>query len=269
MLEKTLNKIVVVIPTHKEKLNEFELISFKQALLVFKNYDIYIVGPNNINFSEYKVVGNNFQIITFDPIFFSSLHFYNKLKINSDFYVKFEKYDYLLTYELDSFVFKDDLEYWSNLGVDYIGAPWFKGFEDTSNSDFFTVGNSGFSMRKISTCIKVINRFNYFIFPYSSSSNLFTKFFYYILYKLQSFFLLFGFNFSKKVKFSINEDLFFSVFVPRQFENFYIPDSNLAMKFSFEFNPRLLFEKNNFKLPTGCHAWAKYDIEFWRQFINI
>lgn len=35
--------------------------------------------------------------------------------------------------------------------------------------------------------------------------------------------------------------------------------------FSFEVNPGFLFEQKAFKFPFGCHAWEKYEPEFWKQ----
>jgi len=39
------------------------------------------------------------------------------------FYDAFKAFDYILIYQLDAFVFRDELEYFCSLGYDYIGAP--------------------------------------------------------------------------------------------------------------------------------------------------
>jgi len=39
------------------------------------------------------------------------------------------------------------------------------------------------------------------------------------------------------------------------------------VSFSFEVGPKHCFEKNNQTLPFGCHAWAKYDREFWKPYL--
>jgi hypothetical protein len=37
--------------------------------------------------------------------------------------------------------------------------------------------------------------------------------------------------------------------------------------FSFEVAPRYCFKMNRERLPFGCHAWSKYDQEFWEPFL--
>lgn len=41
----------------------------------------------------------------------------------------------------------------------------------------------------------------------------------------------------------------------------------VAMKFSFEVHPEVLYELNDKQLPFGCHAYLKYNPEFWKKFI--
>lgn len=48
---------------------------------------------------------------------------------------------------------------------------------------------------------------------------------------------------------------------------FKIAPLEVALRFAFECVPRYCFEKNNFTLPFGCHAWAKYDREFWEPYL--
>jgi hypothetical protein len=59
------------------------------------------------------------------------------------------------------------------------------------------------------------------------------------------------------------------VLVGRTFNDYTIAPVNEAIKFSFEANPEFLFEKNNYQLPFGCHAWQRYDPLFWEKYINV
>jgi len=43
---------------------------------------------------------------------------------------------------------------------------------------------------------------------------------------------------------------------------------SLALSFSFQVNPRLLYEVNSRRLPFGCHGGFKYDLAFWEPFIE-
>ena len=65
-----------------------------------------------------------------------------------------------------------------------------------------------------------------------------------------------------------NEDIFWSQSVPSLIPNFRIPDVPTALKFAFEFELRTSYEMNQKELPFGCHAWERYDIDFWRPFIR-
>jgi hypothetical protein len=35
------------------------------------------------------------------------------------------------------------------------------------------------------------------------------------------------------------------------------------LRFAFEAAPRQCLEMNQGRLPFGCHAWGRYDREFW------
>jgi len=64
------------------------------------------------------------------------------------------------------------------------------------------------------------------------------------------------------------EDLFFSIYAPKIDPNFRVASPQISMYFSFECLPRILYERTERQLPFGCHAWPKYDLEFWRPFIE-
>ena len=41
----------------------------------------------------------------------------------------------------------------------------------------------------------------------------------------------------------------------------------VAMKFGFDKDPELLFNKNSNQLPVGCHNWwSKENIDFWKKY---
>ena len=65
-----------------------------------------------------------------------------------------------------------------------------------------------------------------------------------------------------------NEDYFWSYLIANTFTDYTVAPNEESLKFSFEVKPSFLFEKNNNNLPFGCHAWEKYEPEFWKKFIN-
>ncbi len=64
-----------------------------------------------------------------------------------------------------------------------------------------------------------------------------------------------------------NEDFFWCLVVQKNFKWFKVPALVTASKFSMEANARMLYKSNNNQLPFGCHAWERYDVEFWKPFI--
>ncbi|MCF8322689.1 MAG: hypothetical protein K9I26_06085 [Flavobacterium sp.] len=261
--------VIVVIPIHNEHPSIEELQSFKQCFKILSNHSIEVVAPKGLNLNEYENVVSQFSKTFIDPYWQSSIENYNKLKISKFFYDIFKNYDYILTYELDAFVFNDELEYWCNKNYDYIGAPWFDGWDKPLSNKIIGVGNSGFSLRKISTCLKMLNRIekiktirnNY---PFHKHIS-----FYWIIRMIKPIFKIKN---TKRLdslltNISINEDNYWATFISETFTDFKIAPENEALKFSFEVNPSYLFNLNHKKLPFGCHAYLKYEPEFWKNHI--
>jgi hypothetical protein len=63
-----------------------------------------------------------------------------------------------------------------------------------------------------------------------------------------------------------NNDYFWSYDAPRYW-SFRIAPVDEALQFAFEAAPRLCFELNHRRLPFGCHAWMKFDREFWKPYL--
>jgi len=231
-------KIAIVIPNHRATLKWNEDISLKRCKEVFGNYDVILVHPEGLQTEEY----NKYNIISkFIPLkskFFKNEDRYNRLMNLPYFYRFFLKYDYILIYQLDTFVFENNIEQWCDGKVDYIGAPWINSSwvaklkEKISWIDkvIYPVGNGGLSLRKVKT------------FYYGSI----------FLYPLALFW-----------KGKWHEDFFWSSIAKRLIPGFTIPDTKTALKFAFEEHPEKCFELNGNTLPFGCHAWEKFNTPFW------
>lgn len=246
-------KVVVVIPIYKNKLSKTEELSLNQCVKILGEYDIIFACPNGLN-PVYQQSGIKTE--EFEPDYFQNIQGYNKLMLESQFYERFLKYDYILLHQLDAFVFRNDLIYWCNKNYDYIGAPWIantsivskllKPFSSKNLKKrepiFFKVGNGGFSLRK-------------------------TKTFFEISKKLK-----------KEIKAQLNEnqneiyaieDVFWSLKAPKYVEKFLIPHYTEAVKFAIDRKPALSLKMNNNKLPFGCHGFNKPKVEnFWMPIIN-
>lgn len=227
-----------------------------------------------MSLENYIIHITNVKFISLSKRWFTSIENYNQLKISKYFYKIFLKYDYLLTYELDSFVFTNQLSYWCELGYDYIGAPWFDGYLFGKVSEIPAgVGNSGFSLRRTKKCYDILSKFKTLPpFKYSNFKIPFVKRssprLFMMKVKLFNFLSIFWKDTYIQNLYTINEDIFWCDIVANSNANFKIAPFEEAYKFSFEVNPKLLYHLNNEQLPFGCHAWTKYDSDFWKIYIN-
>ena len=175
-------KVVVLIPIYKAEITHFEKISLMQCVKILSKYPIKFFAPENLDLKNYSEIYPNLSVEVFDPVFFKNIQTYNNLMLSSIFYKRFIGYKYMLIYQLDAFVFRDELEFWCNKGFDYIGSPWFdhnlinnihqslfqskyllikffKRLFFSNNKNF--VGNGGLSLRRVKT-LYYITKFKFF-----------------------------------------------------------------------------------------------------------
>lgn len=222
-------KVIVVIPIYRNNLNVYEKISLNQMLKVLNKQEICFIAPESMTIDlSIKVK----RVERFPDRFFISTKTYNELLMSDMFYARFCEYEYMLISQLDVFVFEDKTDYFCELGYDYIGAPWLAGYTNYEilNRKVLRVGNGGFSLRKIASCRNAISR------------NL----------ELAEYYI------------GKNEDVFFSACDEKGLK---VAPVEVALSFAFEREVRRSFELNNHMLPFGCHAWEKYDVEFWIPYI--
>jgi hypothetical protein len=160
-------RVVILVLVHKPNMNPDEVLSFRQCISILGAHDIAVVCPAGMNVAAYKEISTAINFCHIDPSWQITYRNFNRLKINPLLYWKFRRYDYILFYELDAFVFRDELDKWCHAGYDYIGAPWFYGFNTCSNdSPFLGVGNGGFSLRRTSAALRVLRSFSYIRKPH-------------------------------------------------------------------------------------------------------
>ncbi len=253
-----MEEVCVVIPCYKKTLSLNEEKAILRCLKIFSNYKIVFVSPRDL------VLNNNFKSIKsyyFDKFYFNDIPGYNKLMLSKEFYLKFNDFKYILIFQLDAWVFRDELSDWCNKGYDYIGSPW---VDATNDRIKLKTGNGGFSLRNVQAHIDTLNTFRIM----QSRKDIIQK----ELFKSANNWLkLFGVKNNSKYfidNFSENEDYFWSHFAPQINSKFRVSSPKDALKFSFEKEPSLLFKINNNVLPFGCHAWEKYEPEFWKKHIN-
>lgn len=155
-MEKT---CCILIIEYRESLSGNAELSLLQALKIFKNRDIRLVIPNNINTEYYDSLKAQyeFEYVKVNHDWLSSISSYNKMCCKKDFYTLFGEYDYILIYQTDCWVFEDNLDYFMGLGYDWYGAPWYQPHIGLTN----VVGNGGLSLRKLSKMIEMTETHRY------------------------------------------------------------------------------------------------------------
>lgn len=262
--------VTIAIPLYKEQPDDKELLSLKQCINVLNNYSFVFFVPDSLNTDFYKNYCTNkiqYKFERFNNDFFKGIEGYNKLMLNPKFYERFSFFKYILIYQLDAWVFRDELQYWCEKGYDYIGAPWFRGWDKAGpEAECIGIGNGGFSLRKVSSHLRALYSFSYIMkvgglihhLKINKSLNGIINLIKGLTIKNNTFYLFNDFN--------LNEDYFWGSVVATNFKWFKLPPVEEALKFSVEVNPSHFISKMD-QLPFGCHGWNKYEPEFWKKYI--
>jgi len=248
---------IITIPIYKQELSFNERVSLERICEVIQDYPVVFFAPENLPIAEYTkfVHAENFSVKYFNSKNFSSIQGYNQLLLSPHFYKLFLDYQYLLIYQLDAFIFKNNIKEWCDKGFDYIGAPWFDNEKiyqfylkmcsssnriaryikkkiDHNKGEKVHIGNGGLSLRRVKSFYN-ISKWLHLIEP-----NIF--------------------------KYEINEDIIWSVLATKYFKSFKTPTIDEAINFCIEENPKKGLQMLGSELPMGCHAWEKHDIATWR-----
>lgn len=260
---KNCHLVKIIIPIYRPILKQLEEVSLRQVCHILKDYPLTIIKPASLDITAIRTQYPQLLFEEFDDKYFHDISGYNHLMMSEEFYRRFLDYKYILIYQLDAYVFKDELTEWCNKGYDYIGAPWlvrsiyqfpllrltswikkqFCGIFRLPNSQVtnFRVGNGGLSLRKVSSHLRAVSQ----------------------MHETISYFLEHPGNHL------FNEDVFFSIEVNKHGMAFTYPDYIEALQFSFDKYPALCYKLNNCQLPLGCHSWYKKRMrKFWYPIIN-
>lgn len=260
--------IVVVVPIYLTVLSELEAVSLKQCVNVLSGYTLAFIKPEKLNIDFVLSRYPQFEVIEFPDEYFKSLRAYNRLVLEASFYKRFIKYEYMLIYQLDAFVFKDELLYWVNQGYDYIGAPWLpwkrrhlslwgryrllsqyafyklfnpRKLRNNNKYYYYQVGNGGLSLRNITKMVDVLSH-------YEDKINV-------LLADDQEFY---------------PEDILLLLELTDRKYILRKPSFKEALRFSMEENPDWAYKYNHNRLPFGCHNWYRRSLlSFWSQFIDL
>ena len=254
------NRVKVVVPVYKERLQGRELLTLKNNAAKLARYPHVVVAPEGLNVDAITCEIPSCEVVRVSKEWLGSngVAGYNQMMLSKGFYGLFADCEYILICQSDAWVFSDCLSEWCDKGYDYVGAPWPKrkvyelplikqylwlrrkllgGGDRILRQDYFgKVGNGGFSLRRISSFIEACD-------TYADRAE--------------------EFKHSKGIVF--NEDWFWSL-VPK---NFRYPSFDEALGFSFDSHPELCYKLAERKLPFACHGWyKKRNIKFWSPIIE-
>src|ERR1700722_13199095 len=262
---------VVVIPTHKSDISDEEERSFRNTLSVLSNWDIRLVVPENVSADSYarmkSIDALNFDIVRVTSQWMGTVQRYNAMMLSIDFYRPFDDYQYILICHLDSWVFRDELEYWINLGYDYVGPPLFLLKEPARNSLESLVapqgGNGGFCLRRVDSTVKLLSNMRYDL-----NIMLFLKGVIFLIHNrkfdLLKIFLRICWKVYKdpvqfQLKYNVYEDVMISVCYPLLNRNYKVAPPDIAMHFATEvYSEELVQTKLKLRLPFAVHGYDKY-----------
>ncbi len=264
--------VAILIISHKAALSDYEKHSLIQCQKILGHYPIFYICPKGLDVREYPVISPS---VSFDfiPAYWQKTYTrFRKLKTRPFLYDRFKEYDYILFYEPDAFVFRDELSYWMSAGYDHIGAPWQKGTTHaTPDAPLIGVGNGGFCLRRVAACRKALRSFGYLKRPRTMFLKWLDLPWWRKILRIPGLLLdltLRNNTYYLLSHYRLSEDRFWGEYVSGAHAWFQVPDAWKALQFSFETNPSVMYALNNNNLPFGCHAWWRYDLDFWRPFIQ-
>lgn len=275
--DEPIKQVVILIPIYSNKMTICEIISLKKAIEVFNSQTIIFVAPEGLDVAKYNEIiymqHKDYSFKYFSTTFFDGIVGYNRLMLSIDFYECFVEYKYMLIYQLDAYVFNDQLSYWCELEYDYIGAPWIVNTENKLEIEKFA-GNGGFSLRKVSSFINVLKAKNKIVLNPIQLLSEYSQMGIVQFFRKIPLIIVRFFGYRNNTNFYIEsnkkkEDVFWAFYAPMIDENFISIKGFNAIPFAFDRFPSYLYNLNENRLPFGCHAWNKNEKEFWKRFIQI
>ena len=263
-------KVAIVVPlSNRVGFTDDERISLRHLNCHLGAYDRYFLAPEPL---EIDLPG--FRVKRFPLRYFGSGAAHGKLLASLKFYREFSGYEFILFYHLDSLVLRNCMEYWCSKDIDYIGAPWVR-CEENSWVDRPRVGNGGFALLRVSSAIRVlVNRHRlepstFWLDLFSQgaprwaviSAEWFQRF-------CPSFELIDRILHETRVMddpapHGRNNDIFWSDRAVLYFPEFKVASLADGLSFAFEAAPSMCLKMNGGAMPFGCHAWSRYEPEFW------
>ena len=276
------NSCVVLMPTHKSRLNKRELEAFLNNLLVLKGRHCVVILPEGVSQQNFlhlrKKLKLDFEVINLKSGYLGSIEKYNQMALAPDFYQMFIDHEYVLICQFDVWLLRDNLDDWLDLDYDYIGAPLFLPWDNPRHSFSQLIspagGNGGLSLRRTKMHLELLSRptlrpnLQLFLrclrFLVIYRNRYFTKVFF------RSCYQLFKNPMDFRNRYEVYEDVMLSIGFALYDRKFKVAPPHIAMSFSIEVHSQVFLEsKLKFTNPFGIHGYDKYlDKDFFQRLIQ-
>jgi hypothetical protein len=283
---------VVFIPLYRLPLTAHELAALLRCLQLLP-FAICIAHPvslaNEVSHFFGATIFSGFRELSlkaYPDSCFQSVSSYNRLLLSARFYSGLKSWSYLLIFQLDAWLLGGNLRQWLQTDYSYIGAPWppLMG-PDKANPDY-SVGNGGLSLRRIDHVLLLLNSWRFRLHPVFTPKELAARvfnrqilhdknFLKTLLIRLKRLALLslslvgFRNNMAYFVKMGFHEDHLYGILAPRVAPWFKVAPVAEAAAFAIECKPKEVLTRFGVDLPFGCHAWEKYDRDFYLQRFSV
>lgn len=268
-----LNPVAVVVPlSTTATLTADEDISLRHLERYLGKYDKYFLMSRLLHFQR-----RGFGTVRMHERYFGSGQAHARLQVAEEFYERFRDYKYILMYHLDALALSDQLLQWCASDLDYIGAPWLH-CDDSPWVTHDRVGNSGFTLIKVESALEVMRSTRRSVEPDEYWNGVLanvppSRRWVHLPVRLAKRARPFN-----NVRWEMrrwhareggtgNSDYFWSDRAVKYWPQFRVASVETGLKFAFEVAPRLCYQRNNYQLPFGCHAWPRYDRAFWEPYL--
>lgn len=258
-----MNKVKIIIPIYRTELNQNEIMALDNNINKLSEHPIAFIIPENLDISEISAKYPKVEIIQVSDEWLGTkngIDGYNRMMMSEEFYRIFKDYEYIFICHIDSWIFRDEVNYWCDRGYDIVAPPWSKSkrfyffpFKQILSSKikkrrdevhcreivYDHIGNGGLSLRKVASCLMACQKYSQKINEYIQLSK--SKPFYY-------------------------EDVFFAL-EPKEFN---YPDTQEAVFWGADIRPEMCLYLTKGQLPMGCHGYArKKHRKHWEKHIPI
>lgn len=282
----------IFIPLYKLDWSGAEHASIRRCISILRVYHILFVRKESIDAREALAPYQNqlrrvssWTVLSLPDCHFASVSNYSQLLLSPFFYGLFSEWDYVLVFQHDAWIIGGDLGFWLQKGYSYIGAPWCPDLgTDPECPPVSGVGNGGLSLRNVRHMKRIVSSVGFRRKPVLSMIELISAFsllnryrqhslvvrpFVFIkrFLRLAPLLFLYPLGYKNSLAFlaanGVNEDIILGFYAQRVFKWLSLPDLSDAASFSLETNPREVARYFCVDTPFGCHAWEKYNKEFF------